>query len=101
MKRIINWILAKFKKLQGGTKYLPTTYLTKEEYVGYIICLNLDSKKANHPIRTWTRDMKRHFTQGNIPVPHKHMKRCSVSFTITEMQTKLKGILHYKPIGMS
>ena len=40
---------------------------------------------ANNPISKWTKDMDRHFTRGQTDAKE-HMKRCSTSLLIREMQ---------------
>ena len=65
----------------------------------YEISQNL-AKWKNNPNRKLAKHMKRHFTEKYIHMAIKHMKRCSTSLAIKQVQIKTTVRYHYTPIRM-
>ena len=94
--------LSKVKRQPSEWEKIVANETTDKGFISKICkqLIQLNARKINNPIKKWEKDLNRHFSK-DIQMANKHMKWCSTSFIIREMQIKTTMRCHLTLVRMA
>ena len=96
-------IISKVKRQPSEWEKIIANETTDKRLISKIYkqLIQLNTRKTNNPIKKWGKDLNRHFSKEDVQIANKHMKRCSTSFIIREIQIRTTIRYHLMLVRMA
>jgi hypothetical protein len=85
------------QKIGKGSLPILNQIGTNIQYI-YKELKEVDSRKSNNPIKKWGSELNKEFSSEEYRMAEKHLKKCSASLIIREMQIKTTLRFHLIPV---